>query len=120
MARATYARVLPRIGGTITPPWTQVLIESLCDSADYEINAFTNPASISTTSDEAIEIAVDVVLELKIQADGHQSRTGTINHDGRTYKDADPLPSWVKEKINKLLASETTFYSSFGILTQID
>jgi hypothetical protein len=120
MARATYLRVLPRIGGTLTPPWTQAQIESLCDSADYEINAYTNPAAISLTSNEAIEIAVDVVLGLKILADGHQSRTGTISHDGRTYSDADPLSPGIKERIDKLLASETTSYTSFGIITQIE
>lgn len=120
MARATYARVLVRLGGTITPPWTQAQIEALCLSADYEINAYTTPATISTTSDEAIEIAVDVVLELKKQADGHQTRTGTISHDGRTYSDADILTPGIKERIDKLLASETTSYTSFGTVTQIE
>lgn len=120
MSRATYARVKIRLGGEDTPPWTQAKIEGLCDSADFEINAYTNPASISLTSDEAIEIAVDVVLELKKQADGHQTRTGTISHDGRTYSDADILTPGIKERIDKLLASETTSYTGFGIITQIE
>ncbi len=123
MARATHARILVREGGTLRNPWTQAQVEALATSADYIIDGYTSKydATISTTSNEAIEIAVDVVLEMMSQADTNQEASGTVAHDGRSYPvNTDPLTPAIKERIDGLVKSASSLSTSIRILTQID
>ena len=115
MARATYARVLVRLGGTRPTGWTEAAITSLCTSADNRINGYTAPSTISTTSDTAIEIAVDVVLRMMRQSDNYRRSTGAITTDGVTYSsNVIVLTDEIKQTINALL--NETYY----VVTTVD
>lgn len=123
MVRATHARILVREGGTLRNPWTQGQVEALATSADYIIDGYTAKydATISLTSNEAIEIAVDVVLEMMSQADTNQEASGTVAHDGRSYPtNIDPLTPAIKERIDGLIESAGSLSTTIRILTQID
>ena len=120
MARATYALVYDALGQVVPPPWTETKITALTTRADSLIDGYTGSrGTISTTSDPAKAVAVDVVLELISQADGMQTKTGTVSHDGRSYSAADPLTPGIKQRIDAILSDETTS-TSFGTVTQID
>lgn len=106
MVRATYARVKVRLGGGDPSGWSQAKIEGLCTQADYILDGYTTPDTLSTTDNNAIEIAVDVVLRMMRQADMLQESSGTTGHDGRTYVDIPTLSDEIKERIDRVLRSE--------------
>jgi len=108
MVRATYARVLVRLGGTPPTNWTEALITALCTSADYEIDSFTYPYTISTTENPAIEIAVDVVLRMMHIANIMHESSGATSHSGRSYPlDLPVLTEEIKLRIHAMLSDNT-------------
>jgi len=109
MVRATYARVLVRLGGTRPVGWDEADITSLCTQADYVIDGFTYPDTISTTSDVAIELAVDVVLRMMRQADMMRRSAGASQGEGFVYPDLTILTDELISRIRALL--NTTHYA---------
>jgi hypothetical protein len=107
MVRATEARVLVRLGATAWPvvSWTQAAVTALCTQADYIIDGYTYPDTISTTSNTAIELAVDVVLRMMRMADMMQEAGGSSSADGRSYTDFEILNEQMRERISALLRS---------------
>lgn len=68
MVRATAARVLVRLGGSYPAGYAEAAITNLCTQADYLIDGYTHPDTLSTSDNECIEIAVDVVLNMMAEA----------------------------------------------------
>lgn len=113
MVRATYARVLVRLGGVLPDSfWTEAKITSLCTQADYIIDGYTYPDAISTTSNLAIEIGVDVVLRLMRQTDAMRRSAGASSGDGFTYPDYVILTPELTKRIDNLLSD-----NYFGVTT---
>jgi len=106
MVRATYARVLVRLGGGDPSGWNEAKIDALCTQADYILDGYTSPDELSTTDNNAIEIAVDVVLRMMRQSDMLQESSGTTGHDGRSYVDITILTDEIKTRIDNVLRSE--------------
>ena len=115
MVRATYSRVLARLGGSYPSGWDQTKVEDLCAQADYIIDGYTYPETISTTNNVAIELAVDVVLRMMSLADYMQEHSGSAGHDGRSYPVPTVLTSEIKERIDRLLSG-----SSIHGITTVD
>jgi len=68
VVRATAARVLVRLGGSYPAGFAEAAVTSLCTQADYLIDGYTHPDVLSTTDNECIEIAVDVVVQMMAEA----------------------------------------------------
>lgn len=62
MARATLARVKIACFGELPQGIEDAAVTDVCDRVDHQIDSLTYPNSISTTTDLAIELAVDKVL----------------------------------------------------------
>lgn len=103
MARATHARVLVRCGGTLPTGWVEAAVTNLCTQADYIIDGWTYPDTISTTSNIAIEIAVDVVLLLMRQTDMLKKSAGAVVGEGITYANVEVLTPDIKMRIKRQL-----------------
>lgn len=114
MARATYAKCLVALGGTLPSPWVEGTVTALDVRADYIIDGYTSPEKISTTSNEAIELAVDVVLRLMRQVDMLRQSSGSTSHDGRSYDEVVILTDEIKSRIDGLLKE------SYSTMTTID
>jgi hypothetical protein len=113
MTRATYAKVLIRLGGGLpSAAWSEAKVTALLAPADYIIDSYTSPITISTTDNNAVEIAVDVVLRMMRQADMLQESSGTDAHDGRTYSEIVLLTDELKQRIDGLVRA-----SNFGVFT---
>lgn len=114
MARATYARVLVRLGGALYEStfWTEAKVTALCTQADYIIDGYTYPDTISTTSNIAIEIGVDVVLNMMEDIDRRRKSGGVSTGEGYTYTSKPILTDDIKQRIDNL--KSVTY---FGITT---
>lgn len=108
MARATYAGVLKRSGGTPPANWDETSISGLFDAADNAIDGYTAPDTISTTDVRAIAIAEAVVLRLIKIGDSAQQSSGTTSLEGRAYPDFPELNDDLKQRIDALLVSSNT------------
>jgi len=102
MSRATHARVLVRFGGTLPTPWVEAQVTALCTQADYVIDGYTYPVVISTTSNLAIEIAVDVVMNMMRQADMMKKSSGATGGEGYTFGSVAILTPEIKQRIDAL------------------
>lgn len=103
MVRATYARVLVRLLGERPTSVTEAQITALCTQADYIIDRYTNPRVMSTTSNLAIEIAVDVVLRMIRQGEMLRHSSGASTMEGVTYPDVVILTNDIKHDIDAML-----------------
>ena len=102
MVRATYARVLARFNAVLPTGWVEAQVTALCTQADYIIDGYTNPVVISTTSNLAIEVAVDVVMRMMRQSDMYKKSAGASSGDGYTFPDVVILTPEIKERIDAL------------------
>jgi hypothetical protein len=102
-----------RLGGALPDAfWTEAKITALCTQADYKIDMYTYPDTISTTSNLAIEIGVDVVLQMMRQADMYRKSGGATSGEGFTFSDVDILTPDIKKSIDNLLSD-----NFFGVTT---
>jgi len=116
MVRATYARVFVRLGGSLPPSWTEAKITALCTSADFIIDSFTAPEVMSTTDNNAIEIAVDVVKNMMREADFIHQSSGSSAHDGRQYPLIEILTPDIRERIQAVMSS--TNFSTVDMIAE--
>ena len=73
MVRATAARVLVRLGGTYPTGFAEAAITSMCTQADYILDRLTHNVTLSTSDNEVVEIAVDIVLNMMAEASWFQA-----------------------------------------------
>lgn len=107
MARATYEDVLKRTAGNYPGSWDQSAVTDLCTRADRIIDSYTSPQTISETSDEAVEIAVDVVMRLMAQGEMFLQSSGTTGAGGRAYPlNMEILTPEIKIRIKNLLRDD--------------
>lgn len=118
MVRASYAKVLIRLGGTLPSPWTEAAVTALCVAADRIIDGYTSPASISATSDIAIELGVDVTLRLMRQADMLRQSSGASSVDGRTYAEIDILTEDIKQRIDSALDTSYSGITTINLMEE--
>lgn len=101
MVRATYARVLVRLGGTYPAGFDATSVGNLCTSADYLLDGYTNPDTLSTTDNEVLELAVDVVISMMAEASWLQAGG---------YMSGKPKPevftTELKERIKKWMSGD--------------
>lgn len=109
MVRAAYTDVVKRFpSGEYPGAWTQARVTDLCSEADYILDAYTSPQTLSTTSDEAISISVDVVIRLMIQGQMLEQSSGTMGHNGRQYPlNMEILTPELRTRIENLLRTST-------------
>ena len=109
MARATAARVLVRLGGAYPSGWAEAAVTNLCTQADYILDGYTYPTTLSTTDNNVIEVAVDMVLRMMRMADLMQEGAGTAGHSGRVYpSDFTVINNEIARRIDALM-SDTTY-----------
>ena len=109
MVRATYARVLVRLGGAYPSGWVEAAVTNLCTQADYILDGYTYPTTLSTSDNKVIEVCVDIVLRMMRIADLMQEAGGTAGHSGRAYpSEFAPISKDIKERIDALM-SDTTY-----------
>ena len=109
MVRATYAAVLMRLGGTYPTGWAEAQVTNLCTRADYILNGYTSPTTLSTTDASRIEVAIDIVLRLMRIADMMQTAGGSISSMGRAYVDMPVLSDELKSRIDILKDAAVTY-----------
>lgn len=108
MVRATAARVLIAIGGSYPTGWAEAAVTNLCQRADYIIDGYVKrwgtAATLSATDNDAIEVAVDLVLHLMWVADMMKRSRGMVAGEGMAYPaQLNPFPKWIKERIDILM-----------------
>jgi hypothetical protein len=118
MVRATYARVKARVGGSDPTSWDQTAIESLCTQADYILDGYTYPDTLSTTDDLVIELAVDMVMRMMRLADYMQQSSGSAGYEGRQYPDIKVLSDELKERIDIILEQTRTAYTNVDMIEE--
>lgn len=64
MVRATTVTVLIRMGGTYWVNYDATNVGNLCIAADYFLDAYTHPDTLSTTGNNEIAIATSIVMNM--------------------------------------------------------
>ena len=107
MARAASTDYKKFAGGTYPGGWTPTSIDDLTDIADYIIDGYTYPYTISTTSNAAKAINLQVTERLRLRADVGERSSGVASAGGVTYPDLIILTEEIKERIKSLLKSSS-------------
>ena len=113
MARAASTDYEMYMGGTYPGGWGATMIDNLTDIADYIIDGYTYPVSISSSSNAAKAINIQVTDRLRLRADGAKRSSGASSAEGVTYPDFIILTDEIKERINALLTSSTDTGGAF-------
>ena len=108
MARAASTDYEMYMGGTYPGGWGATMIDNLTDIADYIIDGYTYPYTISTTSNAAKAINLQVTERLRLRADAANRSSGAASADGVTYPDLIILTSEIKEQLNALVKGSST------------
>ena len=108
MARAASTDYEMYMGGTYPGGWGAITIDDLTDIADYIIDGYTYPYTISSTSNAAKAVNLQVTERLRLRADAGTRSSGAASAEGVTYPDVIILTPEIKEQLNALVKSSST------------